>query len=297
MSVSDGSYDAHCNKASASYTLLDSTGQHGFECSMDVPGDASCQNAYRAEVAGIVGAIFLIQLSIYVFRTTQGKVAVYCDGKSALEQVFDFPKEVGTAKSKQLNLIMAARKVIKNIDMTLDHHHVKGHQDDEVLLERLPLPAQINVHMDQRAKRHLRTTLNRTTHSPLDKSHPDGPISVYYNKIRIFDNLSSNLYDVISNQRLVDYWVHICRFPAEYQETIIVGKPSKILRQTYHLHRSASLASGFQKNVESVLLLQNGNIVTSIAASFACRLMKTQNMCFVVLMSRQPGHGVNSFPR
>jgi len=51
---------------------------------------------------------------------------------------------------------MAARTVIKNIDVTLDHHHVKGHQDDEVLLlKRLPLPAQINVHMDQRAKRHL----------------------------------------------------------------------------------------------------------------------------------------------
>ena len=84
---------------------------------------------------------------------------------------------------------MAARKVIKNIDLTLDHHHVKGHQDDEVLLELLSLPAQINVHMDQRAKRHLRTTLNRTTHSPLDKSHPDGPISVYYNNVRIFANL------------------------------------------------------------------------------------------------------------
>ena len=80
---------------------------------MDVPGDASCQNAYRAEVAGIVGALFLIQLSNYVFRNTQGKVAVYCDGKSALEQVFDFPKEMGTAKSKQSDLIMAARTVIK----------------------------------------------------------------------------------------------------------------------------------------------------------------------------------------
>jgi len=50
---------------------------------------------------------------------------------------------------------MAARTVIKNIDLTLNHHHVKEHQDDEVLLELLPLPAQINVHMDQRAKRHL----------------------------------------------------------------------------------------------------------------------------------------------
>ena len=47
MAVSDGSYDAHANKVSAVYILLDSTGQHGFECSMDVPGDASCQNAYR----------------------------------------------------------------------------------------------------------------------------------------------------------------------------------------------------------------------------------------------------------
>jgi len=110
----------------------------------------------RAEVVGIVGALFLIQLSNYIFCTTQGKVEVYCDGKIALEQVFDFPKEKCTAKSKQSDLIMAARTVIKNIDLTLDHHHVKGHQDDEVLLlKRLPLPAQINVHMDQRAKRHL----------------------------------------------------------------------------------------------------------------------------------------------
>mmetsp|Transcript_29082 Transcript_29082/g.33789 ORF Transcript_29082/g.33789 Transcript_29082/m.33789 type:complete len:112 (+) Transcript_29082:838-1173(+) len=77
VAVSDGSHDAsNSNQASAAYTLLDSTGQHGFECSMDVPGDASCQNAYRAEVAGIVGALFLIQLSNYIFCHTQGKVAV-----------------------------------------------------------------------------------------------------------------------------------------------------------------------------------------------------------------------------
>jgi len=44
---------------------------------------------------------------------------------------------------------MTARTVIKNMEVTLDHHHVKGHQDDEMLLDLLPLPAQINVHMDQ----------------------------------------------------------------------------------------------------------------------------------------------------
>jgi hypothetical protein len=220
IAVSDGSYDAISNQASAAYTLLDSTGQHGLECSMDVPGDASCQNAYRAEVAGILGVLFLIQLSSYIFDQSHGNVSVYCDGKSALEQVFDFSRDIGTAKSKQSDLIMATRTVIQNMEVTLDHHHVKGHQDDNILLELLPLPAQVNVHTDQKAKRHLRTTLNRTTHLPLDKSHPDGPISVYYKNVRIFDNLSSNLYDVISIQRLVDYWVHIGRFPADYQNRI-----------------------------------------------------------------------------
>ena len=38
LAVSDGSYDPHSHQASAAYTLLDSTGQHGLECSMDVPG-------------------------------------------------------------------------------------------------------------------------------------------------------------------------------------------------------------------------------------------------------------------
>jgi hypothetical protein len=87
IAASDGSYNANSNQTSAAYALLDSTGQHGLECSMDVPGDASCQNAYGAEVAGILGALFLIQLSRYIFDHSHGNVAVYCDGKSALEQV------------------------------------------------------------------------------------------------------------------------------------------------------------------------------------------------------------------
>ena len=101
---------------------------------LSVPGDASCQNAYRAEVAGILGALFLIKLSSYIFDHSHGNVAVYCDGKSVLEQVFEFSSDIGTAKSKQSDLIMAARTVIKNMDMTLDHYHVKGHQNDEILL-------------------------------------------------------------------------------------------------------------------------------------------------------------------
>jgi len=35
---------------------------------MDVPGDASCQNAYWAEMAGIVGALLIIQLSTYALQ-------------------------------------------------------------------------------------------------------------------------------------------------------------------------------------------------------------------------------------
>ena len=178
-------------------------------------------------------------------------MAVYCDGKSALEQVFDFSRNTSTAKSKQSDLIMTARNIIQNIDVTLDHHHVKGHQDDEILIDLLPLPAQINVHMDQRAKRHLRTTLTRTTHLPLDKSHPDGPISVYYNNARIFDNLPSNLYNVISNQRLVDYWVHIGRFPAAYQHRIswkTVERTAAILSAA---KKPLLLASGFSEECGS----------------------------------------------
>jgi len=82
VAVSDGSHDAsNSNQASAAYTLLDSTGHHGLECSMDLPGDASCQNSYRVEVTGILGALFLIQLSSYIFDNSHGNVAIYCDGK------------------------------------------------------------------------------------------------------------------------------------------------------------------------------------------------------------------------
>jgi len=76
--------------------------------------------------------------------------------------------------------------------------------------------------VDEQAKRHLRRTLNRLTHSPLDKSHPDELISssVYCNNGRIFENHLSNLYDIISNQRLVGYWGRIGHFSARYQEQI-----------------------------------------------------------------------------
>mmetsp|Transcript_6040 Transcript_6040/g.6578 ORF Transcript_6040/g.6578 Transcript_6040/m.6578 type:complete len:87 (-) Transcript_6040:388-648(-) len=86
---------------------------------------------------------------------------------------------------------MTAHTVIAKMNMRLDHHNVKGHQDDTILLENLPILAQLNEHMDELAKPRLRITLNRTTHSPLDKLEPNGPISVYCN------NLSSNLYDNI----------------------------------------------------------------------------------------------------
>ena len=56
---------------------------------------------------------------------------------------------------KHSDLIKAIRKTKAKLPITVDFHHVYGHQDDHLCFDSLPRLAQLNVLMDRSAKRYL----------------------------------------------------------------------------------------------------------------------------------------------
>ena len=82
--VSDGSYKDECGTASWIIESKDRTQR--IQGKVAVPGYASDQSAYRSELAGLYGIVFVIETLVEVYCITHGGVSIGYDGLSALQQ-------------------------------------------------------------------------------------------------------------------------------------------------------------------------------------------------------------------
>jgi len=82
---------------------------------------------------------------------TAGRIIVGCDGKSALDKALDRRWMVKTS-DKDHDILSLIQEVCLPIQITLQKHWIKGHQDKHVPYRRLDRMAQLNVLCDAQAK-------------------------------------------------------------------------------------------------------------------------------------------------
>ncbi len=223
--VSDGSYtEAEDNIATAAWTISTADGKHRLQGLVIVPGMREQKDAYRAELAGIVGifeTLLSIQKRIQSIASPTTAAHIYCDGKSVLDKLRWLTVSTCSSRLHHFDLLSYAVKLKEAIQLQLTFTHVKGHQDDNIALDDLSFPAQLNVQMDSAAKAFSQYVLHSSVldnHTPLTTSLQIP--TVRHNNNIIHQKLRQHLYDSIHEEKQLQYWLNKGAF-SRYTHSLI----------------------------------------------------------------------------
>ena len=195
IAISNGSYkDGH---GTASWTIQDEAG-HSVDGNVVCPGLAQDMSSYRSELVGLY-SVALITLHICnFFRIQDGAITIGCDGRSALNQVFQSHIEVDDPCH---DLVLATRHLIKSSSIAWKPLHVKGHQDSTgAVLDRW---ASLNVLMDSRAKGFLTTAHCLPRHQEVWGA----PWSLWIQGEKLTSKLSKRVYATVHASAGKSYWL------------------------------------------------------------------------------------------
>ena len=200
--VTDGSFKQ--GLGTAAYTLRASIQDlEGLDLVNMTPGEPSDVDPYRAELAGIFGAIRLLQELSQAFTITHGTITIACDCLSAIQRVTQ-PNHP-PPRTPHFDLIMAIRSSLQLSPFTWLFKHVKGHQDQHTHYNQLDRFAQLNVDMDTLAKTYW-SVLNAAR--PPSFGLPDSlnGCSLWCGTRRLtsWDRLTAQVY--FFNPALKEYW-------------------------------------------------------------------------------------------
>jgi hypothetical protein len=92
-----------------------------------IPGRKDDQSAFRSERGGIYAMAVAIELICKFFHIYNGSVSFGSDCEAALYYIFDWNKK-STATTNSFDLIMATRKILDRLPISLSHRHVPAHQ-------------------------------------------------------------------------------------------------------------------------------------------------------------------------
>ena len=217
IAVSDGSYLESEGIGTASWVLSTRDKKNMVTAGARSPGDASIQSSYRSELLGLLGILEELDSRCRKWKIGSGKCRIFCDGVSALQMVEDITTLTMTTTLKSCDLLSACVKLKDSIPLELEFIHVKGHQDDEVQVSQLTIPAQLNVLMDTLAKNLLHdTTTTMTMSLGAHKQSMRLPIHGSF----IHQQFKSELYSSIMTARAKAYWVKKQRYDADLCNTI-----------------------------------------------------------------------------
>jgi hypothetical protein len=130
------------------------------------PARGGAMNSYRAECTGMLSLLrFLLRIAQFVNMDEQWRGLIGTDSQSMIDALYDGEEtdEDGAKQLAVLDVLDAEWDLLTEIQGSLRElpgvhiTFIKGHQDDRVPYERLPLMAQLNVDADRMAGKYQRT--------------------------------------------------------------------------------------------------------------------------------------------
>ena len=223
--VSDGSFKD--NFGTSSFVLESTTDKVRIEADNVIPGPANSQSAYRSELGGLYGMVFLLTTAIEFFHgkdatSITGTVQVGCDGKSALEKCFD-PEVHANCSTPDFDMIIAIRRRLHQFNrIQWKHEHIMGHRDDDTPFEELTEMEQANVRMDRRAKDHWKRQHEAAESKPEPPIHNLflAPWTAWINGTMVVKAWKESLHDHCAGIEALKYWTAKKRFGEEDAKTV-----------------------------------------------------------------------------
>jgi hypothetical protein len=168
-----------------------------------VPGHIQEQSAYRSELAGIEGALAILESVCQVHDIQHGAVTIGLDGEQALiEASGDWPLNPSRA---DFDMLTDIRAKIKRLPITVQWRWIKGHQDDEVSYDDLDDWAKANVLVDNVAKAYWNRVAS-TASEPQAHRFGDEAWALYVNKMKVGKFDKQRLYTSFREEKIMEYW-------------------------------------------------------------------------------------------
>ena len=142
--VGDGSFKE--DFATASFVIEGPTAMNRFRGDVLAPGDPSCMEAFRGELAGIYATAKVVETIMTYHRVETGEIKFGCDCTSALYRCF-VDKNPHDPSMPHADLITATKRLLHKTTVRWTHRHVETHQD-EVQGKELSYWERLNCEMD-----------------------------------------------------------------------------------------------------------------------------------------------------
>jgi hypothetical protein len=155
VAVTDGSYmqELYPNICSAAFVLECSKGQGRIYGAFTKATRVA--NAYRGELLGLM-AIHLILLSVNkINQQLSGSVEIVSDCLGALKRVTFLPSYRIPSWCRHSNILKTILVHCRGLSFTTYYSHIKAHQDDNALFNKLSRKAQLNCICDHAAKQQI----------------------------------------------------------------------------------------------------------------------------------------------
>ena len=107
-----------------------------FEGGNHVPGREKDQNSFRAELAGILALVLIINYICKEHEITSGEITLGCDCKSALRYCFS-DKRLAPCTTPCYDIIRRICQGMARSPINWKQRHVQGHQDDHKNYDQL----------------------------------------------------------------------------------------------------------------------------------------------------------------
>ncbi|KAG7351349.1 hypothetical protein IV203_010709 [Nitzschia inconspicua] len=135
------------------------------------PAYGSPMDSYRAEAYGKCSILQFLFLLREYYDLTLAPMQVYCDNEALVENVNNareqsrpqFPKDALKANWDVLQAVVRLAKLLPQITF----HHIRGHQDTQVALDKLSRPAKLYVQADKLAGNYQRLSSHKNTPAPM----------------------------------------------------------------------------------------------------------------------------------
>ena len=208
--VSDGSFFPTKSQASGAWILGNEARHRSIIGKCPCAGNKHHHSAYRAELAGLYsGLLFLKHLCTYK-DINNGKIIIGCDGLSALRKIQRIP----SLSSKHYDYLSSLNSLLKDIPLTVQFLHVKGHLDATTDIENLSTVEQMNIQADQLAKQANEVDYSnpQLEHLPLYNEY--GPVSFQDgSSTKISSHLKKTLYSKLTEKPTREYWIKKMKIP------------------------------------------------------------------------------------
>ena len=201
IAVSDGSYKQ--GFGTAAFGLKDQTTGKKIRGCVVCPGAKEYQSPYRSELCGIAGILTFIQHLVDKGSIGKCTIEIACDGKSALEQVFEYSDENTKTNQKQFDIIAYCRELVRESSITWKHRHVCGHKDEWA--DSLDEYETLNVEMDALSKRCWHRFCHKTNGDNTESWRVGFP-SVTINGERVGCNLRTSLRQKVAQAKWLSWW-------------------------------------------------------------------------------------------